>query len=605
MNPNFENLSDTIINGLPGIFYIADSNGKFIRWNRNLEKIIGYGPEELVNMTTLDLVPGRYHARIIKGREEMHQQTQMAGIELTILDKNGNELPYYFTVIPFSYDGEKSAMGIGFDIAERVNAENALKKRSAEIRERVKELNCLYKMSEIVNGKDKSIDEMLRECTLIIPPAYQYPEITSVRLTFRENSCCSAGFRESAWKQEAGIVLNNRAEGKIEIFYSEEKPVEQEGPFLKEERFLINSIADILGTALEKKEASETLKISEAQYRYLFDNNPACIIIWDPETLKVVEVNQQVVELYGYTYEEWIGMSTLDYRIEKDRDRVAAAARRALEGTLTKSKGIWCHVKKNGELIYVDISSYLIDYKGRKAVLALGKDITEQYFAEEELAKTYEDIQRLNAHLNTVREEERAGIAREIHDELGQLLTGLKMYTSFIFKHLPVTDEQTQKKSAEVLKMIDDTIVTVRRISTELRPSVLDDFGLIAALEWQSHEFEKKSGIKCRYSFRFDEKRIGNDTSIGVFRIYQESLTNIMRHSGATQVRAVIKENETGLVLIIKDNGKGFDPDTARQKRTLGLLGMHERARMFGGEITFDVHEGKETTVTVTIPYTV
>jgi signal transduction histidine kinase len=217
--------------------------------------------------------------------------------------------------------------------------------------------------------------------------------------------------------------------------------------------------------------------------------------------------------------------------------------------------------------------------------------------------KTYEDIRRLNAHLQTIREEERASIAREIHDELGQQLTGLKMDTSWLNKKLSGKDEKLEHKLSDMLSLIDSTVKTVRRISSDLRPGVLDDLGLIAALEWQSSEFEKRSGIACNFTANYHEKEPDKKTAMGIFRVYQEALTNVMRHASATEVNAKLEKQNDHIILTVADNGKGFDSDSNMERKTLGLIGMKERALMMGGELHISSKKGVGTTVTLKIPF--
>ncbi|HZE85640.1 MAG TPA: sensor histidine kinase, partial [Puia sp.] len=236
--------------------------------------------------------------------------------------------------------------------------------------------------------------------------------------------------------------------------------------------------------------------------------------------------------------------------------------------------------------------------------IALDSDITERKKAAELLQRSYQEIRQLASHLQDVREEERADIAREIHDELGQQLTGLKMDLSWIGKQKATQEDSLIKeKVGGIMNLLDITIMTVRRIATDLRPSILDDLGLIAAIEWQSGEFQKRSGISTEVNALLTEFKYSSAIGIGLFRICQESLTNIARHSGASKVCVTLEEKEKEYFrLKIEDNGKGFEQEKIGQKKTLGLLGMKERALMMGGELSILSHPGQGTTTLVTIP---
>ena len=174
--------------------------------------------------------------------------------------------------------------------------------------------------------------------------------------------------------------------------------------------------------------------------------------------------------------------------------------------------------------------------------LQFGRDITERKKAEEQLKGSTEQLRALSAHLQSVREEERTLISREIHDELGQELTGLKMDLSWLVKRLSKNQKSLISKTESMLKLVDSTIQTVRRISSELRPGVLDDLGLIAAIEWQAQDFENRTGITCDFSSSVEEIGLDRDRSTAVFRIFQETLTNVSRHAKATRVKISLEE---------------------------------------------------------------
>ena len=226
----------------------------------------------------------------------------------------------------------------------------------------------------------------------------------------------------------------------------------------------------------------------------------------------------------------------------------------------------------------------------------------EKQVAEKEMKELNEQLRNLAAHLQHVREEEQARIAREIHDELGQILTAIKMDISSASRKITDHVDDAKSSLSRALNMVDDTVRTVRRIASELRPGILEDFGLIAALEWQSQEFEKRNDILCDYSCPISKLTVEKNISIGLYRIYQEALTNIARHSEADIVKSSLEKEGDNLVLTIYDNGRGFDPLDVKSKKTLGLLGMKERALIMKGELVIQSMPGRGTTITITIP---
>lgn len=260
--------------------------------------------------------------------------------------------------------------------------------------------------------------------------------------------------------------------------------------------------------------------------------------------------------------------------------------------------------KADGNYINVYDRGYIMRDDKKKAYRMIGAmtDISEMKNAEELLKHSYEDIRRLASHLEKIREEERITIAREIHDELGQQLTVLKMDISWIKKNIMPKEEKAKQRIIGLLQMIDLTIKTVRRISSELRPSVLDDLGLVAALEWLSGDFEKRSGIKTKFVTDTNDLNLDATTSTALFRIFQESLTNIARHAQASEVYASLKKENEKLLISIKDNGKGFVISSIANKKTLGILGIKERVALLQGKYEIISSPGQGSTVKVLVP---
>lgn len=235
--------------------------------------------------------------------------------------------------------------------------------------------------------------------------------------------------------------------------------------------------------------------------------------------------------------------------------------------------------------------------------------VTARNKASQEIQNSREQLQALLLHQQTLREEERKQIALEIHDELGQLLTGLKIELHLLSQKIRNPDDQTEldstdKKIKELLQLTDKTVQTVRRIATDLRPAILDDFGLIAAVEWQTKEFERRTGISCSFSTNAENIETEDQFAISIFRILQESLTNIMRHSRATSVKIDLKKTDRKLVLHVEDNGAGIELENMDRNGSLGIFGMRERARLIGGELLiFNRTEGGTIVLlTVSLP---
>lgn len=235
---------------------------------------------------------------------------------------------------------------------------------------------------------------------------------------------------------------------------------------------------------------------------------------------------------------------------------------------------------------------------------SLEREIIDRLVKEDEYRRSTEQLRELSARLQSVREEERTRLARALHDELGQALTGLKMDVSWLQNHLDRPQPALLQKTQEMSDLIDTTVQTVRRVSTELRPGILD-LSLVATIEWQLQEFQNRSGIQGKLVNVPEETTLDADRATTVFRIFQEILTNVTRHAQATQVEVFLKETDTFLTLQVQDNGRGITESAIHNPKSIGLLGMKERARLRGGEVHFQGRAGKGTTVTVRLPLSV
>jgi signal transduction histidine kinase len=228
------------------------------------------------------------------------------------------------------------------------------------------------------------------------------------------------------------------------------------------------------------------------------------------------------------------------------------------------------------------------------------REVSERRQAEQRLRESEEQLRALASHVITVREQERAHIAREIHDELGQVLTALKIDIAWLSKRLEAST--LLAKTQSMCQTVDDTIRTVRKISSGLRPEVLDDMGLVAAIAWQTTQFQKRAGVRCKSSLPSETVTFDKDLSTTMFRIYQELLTNVARHAQATRLDVELRTVDDRLVLKVSDNGVGIVPGDANGKTSLGLLGMRERALRLGGSVDISSARGSGTQVAVSIP---
>ena len=248
--------------------------------------------------------------------------------------------------------------------------------------------------------------------------------------------------------------------------------------------------------------------------------------------------------------------------------------------------------RKDGTDVWIRDEKRLLRDGGGKLVEVVGSwtDITERKRAEQELCNSREELRALAANLQSIREEERKHITREIHDELGQSLTGFKMDLTWMRGRLQGDDLMANRqalidKIGMMAGLIDETANLVRKLCTELRPGVLDDLGLIAAIEWQIREYELRTGIRCSHQIETPDLTVDAERSTALFRIFQEILTNVARHASASRVEVNMRQEEAEIVLEVKDNGRGIKDSEKAGTKSLGLLGMRERALVIGGEV--------------------
>lgn len=271
---------------------------------------------------------------------------------------------------------------------------------------------------------------------------------------------------------------------------------------------------------------------------------------------------------------------------------------------IARRKGRW-EVLETSELKQAKTESKRISEEIEQRVIERTGDLTaakqELGRAENELLHSFEQLRVLTARLQSVREEERARFAREIHDELGQSLTAIKIELSSFFRDSS-PDQQQAKKRESILKLIDEANQSVRRIASELRPQVLDDLGLVAAVEWAGEEFEARTGIKCHLDLPAEDIVVEQERATALFRILQEALTNIARHANATEADVRLARENNNFILEVHDNGKGMPVDRLSTERSLGILGMRERAALLGGDVVITGIPGAGTRVKAYMP---
>ena len=363
----------------------------------------------------------------------------------------------------------------------------------------------------------------------------------------------------------------------------------------------------------ERKQAEALLHAKEQEFRAIVENTPDQIIRYDREFRRSY-VNPAVARAYGLPAEALIGkpvgsviqdagLDVKEGEVAQLRQRIAAVfdSGKSYEYEITwpmPTARRYYSVRLSPEL---DLNGSVIN------VLAIARDVTERKLAEEKLKATSEQLRALSARLQSAREEEATRIAREIHDELGAALSSLRWDLEDVDEAISEYRDQSlpqelRKKIEAMMALTDTTINTVRRISSEMRPIALDVLGLIEAIEWQARQFQDRTGIIVQFDCTLDNVDLSLEQSTAVFRIFQEALTNILRHAQATRVNIQMRQGDGEFILTINDNGRGITDDEKSGQSTLGLLGMRERANLIRGKVDINGFEGQGTVVTLRIP---
>ncbi len=352
-------------------------------------------------------------------------------------------------------------------------------------------------------------------------------------------------------------------------------------------------------------EAENKRKESEEKLRFIAEQLPA--ILWTVDKdLCITMTMGSGLKAHNLKPGDLVGISLFEYlKVDDPGFFPFTLYKKALEGEPSSFEAEW-----DGSIWDIYLEPWKDINGAIMGCIALAHDITGHKQAEEKIKQSREKLRAQALRLQEVREEESKRIARIIHDELGQILTGLRWDLTRTWKQFAGLLDKNDKTRLEekvngMTDCIDETIQRVREISSQLRPLILDDLGLIGAFEWQIGEFEKRTGIACelvRAGIEDQEVGLDSQRSTAAFRIMQEILTNIQRHAGAHSVRIKLESSEEELKFEVRDDGGGIPPEVLKHTGSLGILGMHERAEAFGGSINIKSETRKGTSVRVCIP---
>jgi PAS domain S-box-containing protein len=462
-------------------------------------------------------------------------------------------------------------------------AEDMLRERTHQLGERVKELNCLYGISQLVETSGISLDEILQGTVELIPPSWQYPKITCARIIVEDQGFKTDNFQETPWCQTQDIKVHGNRAGGVDVFYLEERPASDEGPFLKEERSLVNAIAAQLGRIVERVRAEEAMRASEEKYRDLVEKVSDVIYTLDAGGT-ITYVSPAIESCLGYSPSEVVGRPVCDLIAPEDAQRQSNNLQRLVSGE-SLDPNEYRVVTKSGEVRWITTSSQPI-LKGDQVTGVRGvlSDITDRKIAQEELEESAVGA-------------ERERLARELHDAVTQALFSASLIADTMPRVWERDPEEGRRGLEEIYRLTHGALAEMRNLLFELRPDALgeQDLGVLLG------QLTAGMMARTRTSFKTTvegEPSLPSEVRVALYRIAQESLNNITKHAHAKEATVSLYNELNRVTLRICDDGQGFDLDGVQPER-LGLRIMRERAQAIGGTFSIKSQPAQGTEVTV------
>jgi PAS domain S-box-containing protein len=582
---------------LPVMIYMKDKDGKFIYGNKPILKLAGRTSETYTGSFIADFLPGDL-ARWMKQMDRKVLMT-MKSIDLgewRCIKDNREQWLKEFKFPILLPDGETLIGGWMMDVTARKVIESALKESESRYKDLVEKAgiaimtddtkgNIIYFNREFARLFGYTIAEMKKQSleTLI------HTGDLKQKISYHKKRMKGKKVQNS--DELRGIQKNGN-----EIW------IESIITVLTEKNKAIGT-RNYMWDITNRKKIMEALEISETRFRELFSSisSGVAIYTYDPVRKDYLfkDINRAGMAISRINHK---GDILNKYLLEC----FPGAKELGLWGTLNKVRRTGIS-QKVPNIFYKDerlshyIENFVCKLPGGEMVV-LYDDISEKVLAEKNILRQFNEIKKLSYHLESVREEERKMIARDLHDDLGQILTAVKMDISWIRNKIPVEKTGIKKRSESAIQIVDQAIQNVRRISSELRPVILDDLGLFETLIAHIRDYENRFKIIVKYKFPVPEPELNPDQQITIFRIIQEALTNIARHSKASAVDLDLREKDDNLKILIRDNGTGIPDQKLYSDDSFGLISMRERVLQWDGKITISGKENKGTTINVSIP---
>ena len=593
-----QHLLQAIMDNTPSGIVVKDTGGRYLMVNRYMGQVIGKREEEIVGSVPSEI----YSPETAEQIEANDLEVVKTGKPLTVEEKLTQDDDRFFLTrkVPlFDHDGSVTGLcGLFTDISELKRVEKSLResKQLLEATGRIARVGGWEMDAGTLEVRWTEETYRIHE----MPQGYRPPLKDAIDFFHPSDRQRLAEAIKAALDNGQTFDLELRfvtAKGKQLWVRTNCRPQVENAKTVS----LKGTIQDIT----DRKNAEEALL--DATMRQREAVKAANVGLWDWDLLtNEVSYSAEWKSQIGYEEHE-IGDEFEQWQCRVHPDDLATAMEKItdhIEGRLPEYRTEFRFRNKDGSYRWILSHGSVIRDGSGKAIRMLGShiDITDLKEAEEELSRSHKELHKLSEHLQEIRELERKAISREIHDELGQLLTALKIDVMLLADDIPEMQQSLQQQTKSLLDLIDKSLVTVRRISSDLRPDIIEDLGLKYAAEWQVNQFIKRTKIECVLSIFEEDIEFDPNVEICVFRILQESLTNISRHSGATKVRVSLKKSKEKLELRVEDNGSGIPPEILESSRSVGLTGMKERAFHCGGKLEISSKVEKGTSIELTVP---
>lgn len=477
-----------------------------------------------------------------------------------------------------------------------VNSINDQKLARRLLNIRTRQLNCFCKISQLIAKTGNTLDEIFEQAVNLLASSSRYPEITCVRITLGNKQFKTNNFRVTRWKQSANLIVRGLRKGRVEFYYSQKEPEEADCMSIQEEQELIDGFAWVLSEVCESKEAENQLVESQRFASNLLKYSPNPILVLNKD-FSIGYVNPAFEKMSGFYRSEIIGTKApFPFWTEEDFEKTDRMFKRAMINGANRLEA--CFKRKDGKRFWVYINSVLVkNGPDLQYYLSNWVDITDQKHLRDNMHFYIREITR-------AQEEERKRIARDLHDETLQSLTSLYNDIDGILMGKQRLAQGVLDRLKQLRGNINNIVEETRRFSNELRPGLLDKFGLVPSLELLAEEVRSQGDLQCIVRVIGSERRLIHETEITMYRVAQEALHNIVKHSKATKARITIKFGKN-LKMEITDNGTGFlvpelVSDLPRNGK-FGVLGMNERVRLLNGHLQIDSKVGKGTKITANL----